>query len=47
MGILNKKYLRLAELKKMAAEATTEAEKKAIKQQINALELSMKILQNG
>ena len=42
MGILNKKYLRLAELKKMAAEATTEAEKKAIKQQINALELSMK-----
>lgn len=42
MGILNKKYLRLAELKKIAAEATTEAEKKAIKQQINALELSMK-----
>ena len=42
MGILNKKYLRLAELKKMAIDATTEAEKKAIKQQINALELSMK-----
>ena len=39
MGILNKKYLRLAELKKMAA---TENEKKAIKQQINALELSIK-----
>lgn len=42
MGILNKKFLRLAELKKLAADAATEAEKKAIKQQINALELSMK-----
>lgn len=42
MGILNKKFLRLAELKKMAGDAATEVEKKAIKQQINALELSMK-----
>ena len=42
MGILNKKYLRLAELKKKAADVATEAEKKAIKQQISALELSIK-----
>ncbi len=42
MGILNKKYLRLAELKNKAADAATEAEKKAIKQQISALELSIK-----